>query len=187
MQKFTLAAVIVLSISSAAYGDMPLPSDTLAIKSAIGQLCMDTTVSVADSSVLEMMSINPRLSVSVLVDSLHTISNPDKAGKIDSPDTEHVLEMIRLLRYLTGLDFCAQTKHHFGKGYEEKNRQQFLSQHYDSCLTFFGFWMSRCRIYVAPIDTQEEIISQWREWYKTLPSDYVFKPMNDVDFEIWAW
>jgi hypothetical protein len=188
MRKILLVAVAFLSISSVAFGDPPSTSDTMAIRTAVGQLCMDTMTAVNDSSLLELMSVNPRLSASVLIDSLHIIPNPGKAGKINSPETEHVLEIIRLLRFLTGgQDFCGSTKHQFGKGYEESNRKQFLFRRHENCLSFFGYWMSRDRIYVTPIDTQEQIISKWRDWYRTLPSDYVFKPMKDADFEEWAW
>jgi len=57
-----------------------------------------------------------------------------KAKKLintSKPPTEHVLWLIRGLRYITGgLDFCAQSEHAFGSSEEEKNRQYWLTFHH---------------------------------------------------------
>jgi hypothetical protein len=35
----------------------------------------------------------------------------------------------------------------------------------DGSVEFFGTWMSRDRVWVAPEDAQNEIIRQWKQWF----------------------
>ena len=86
-----------------------------------------------------------------------------------------------------GIDFCAQSKHIFGNSEAEKNRKYWLTFHHNECLTFFGYWMSRDRIYIAPSDAQENIISQWQHWYATYGAKFEYKTLQNPPPEKWLW
>lgn len=131
---------------------------------------------------------SPEASAKALIDGLHTIPASEAFAKRDDPSMEHVLWLIRGLRYVTGgLDFCAGTKHVFGSSEEESNRKYWLTFHHKDCLTFFGYWMSRDRTYIAPEDAQRNIIDQWRHWYATYGTSYVYKPLQSPPPEKWRW
>lgn len=66
---------------------------------------------------------------------------------------------IRALRFLTGLDFKARTDGRLTA--DEKN---FLIAE-QRRVKFFGTWMSRDIVFVAPRDAQVRIIRQWRAWF----------------------
>ena len=141
-----------------------------------------------DLADIKQLARNPRGSVSLLIDALHTIPDSERFAKEDSPSMEHVLEIIRALRYITGgTDFCAQTQHVFGSSEEEKNRKYWLSIRHKTCLSFFGYWMSRGRTYIAPVDTQKNIIAQWKNWYAKHGATFPYKPLNDPAPEDWLW
>jgi hypothetical protein len=141
-----------------------------------------------DAADVKQLAENPEASAKVLIAALHTIPDSEEFAKADKPSMEHVLWLIRALRYLTGgLDFCAQSKHIFGNSEEEENRQYWLTFHHKDCLTFFGYWMSRDRTYIAPEDTQKRIIDQWRHWYAKFGATYEYKPLRNPPPEKWLW
>ena len=134
------------------------------------------------------LAASPAASAKLLVAGLHSIPDSEKAAKAGSPSMEQVLWRIRALRYLTGgLDFCAQSDHVFGASEEEKNRQYWLKLRHKDCLAFFGYWMSRDRIYVAPLDAQKSIIGQWKQWYASSGKTFKYKPLQDPPPEAWIW
>jgi hypothetical protein len=137
---------------------------------------------------IQELAKKPLASTGLLVASFHTIPDTKDYAKADSDSMEHVLWLIRALRYMTGgLDFCAQSKHHFGASEEEKNRKYWLTLAHKNCLTFFAFWMSRGRWYIAPVDAQKSIISQWRRWYAAEGAKFVYKPLENPPPEKWMW
>ncbi len=141
-----------------------------------------------DIADVKLLAANPRASTELLIAGLNPIPDSDEFAKADKPSMEHVLWMIRGLRYVTGgLDFCAQSKHIFGKSEEEKNRKYWLTFHHKDCLTFFGYWMSRDRIYIAPTDAQKNIISQWQDWYAKYGANSEYKPLQSLPQEKWLW
>jgi hypothetical protein len=141
-----------------------------------------------DVADVRLLSETPKASVEALIAALHTIPDSEAFAKADSPQMEHVLWLIRALRYVTGgLDFCAETKHAFGSSEEEKNRQYWLTFHHKECLAFFGYWMSRDRTYIAPEDVQKDIIDQWRHWYAKFGATYEYKPLQNPPPERWLW
>jgi hypothetical protein len=141
-----------------------------------------------DAADVKQLAEKPSASAKLLVAGLHTIPDSEGAAKAAKPATEHVLWLIRGLRYITGgLDFCAQSEHAFGNSEEEKNRQYWLTFHHKECLTFFGYWMSRDRTYIAPEDSQKNIIDQWRHWYATSGTTYDYKPLQNPAPEKWLW
>lgn len=141
-----------------------------------------------DIADVKQLATNPQASAELLIAGLHPVPDSDESAKADKPSMEHVLWMIRGLRYMTGgIDFCAQSKHIFGNSEAEKNRKYWLTFHHNECLTFFGYWMSRDRIYIAPSDAQENIISQWQHWYATYGAKFEYKTLQNPPPEKWLW
>jgi hypothetical protein len=141
-----------------------------------------------DAGDVKQLAEDPGASAKLLIAGLHTVPDSEGSAKAAKPSIEHVLWLIRGLRYITGgLDFCAQSEHAFGNSEEEKNRQYWLTFHHKQCLTFFGYWMSRDRTYIAPEDVQKNIIDQWKHWYATSGASYDYKPLRNPPPEKWLW
>lgn len=129
----------------------------------------------------------PRDSVGLLVQQLHTISNPASAVVGDN-DTyvDHVLWTIRALRYITGgMDFCAPTRHRFGNSGQEVYRAYWLHFENKRCVTFFAVWPSRGHFFIAPVDAQQEIINAWKRWYVKDGKHFNYKPL--INPQPWQW
>jgi hypothetical protein len=98
-------------------------------------------------------------------------------------DTEHVGWSLRALRSLTGgMEFRAKTSHKFGDTVIERNRQEFIGGKQfatDGTVRFFGVWMSRDSLYLAPQDAQRKIIQMWKSWYDSQGKDFVYAPFKD--------
>jgi hypothetical protein len=134
------------------------------------------------------LSTTPELSARLLVEQLHTVKDARLLNSDGKPETEHVLWSIRALRYITGgLDFCGKTSHHFGTSELEKNRKYWLFFKNKSCVPFFAMWPSRGSEYIAPLDAQEEIISQWREWAAREGKTFHYVPLLEPKPEDWLW
>ena len=141
-----------------------------------------------DVSDVKQLAMSPRASAELLITGLHVVPDSERFAKEDNSSMEHVLWLIRALRFVTGnMDFCARSKHVFGNSEEEKNRRYWLTLHQKNCLAFFGYWMSRDRTYIAPTDAQESIISQWRHWYATNGANFEYKPLQNPPPEKWLW
>lgn len=131
---------------------------------------------------------NPRVSVGLLIDSLHIIPDTFTVVEWSGQPTEHRAWIIRALKYLTGgLEFCSPTKYVFDTTDLEKDREQFLGLKYGDCLTFMGYWMSHDRTYIAPVDVQESIIAQWKDWYVKYGENYEYKPLQNPTFDDWMY
>ena len=105
-------------------------------------------------------------------------------------DTEHVVWCLRTLRYLTlGLDFRAPTNHRFGTSEIEQNRKWFTGGEEfpkDGTVKFFGAWMSRDSLYIAPKDAQQSIIEQWKAWYRNQGKTFRYvDPNQEPNFDHW--
>ena len=141
-----------------------------------------------DVADMKQLAKTPRESAGLLIGALHTIPDSEQYAKADSSSMEHVLELIRALRYITGgKDLCAQTQHVFGSSGEEKKRKYWLKFRHKTCLSFFGYWMSRDRTYIAPLDTQKNIIAQWKNWYAKYGMTFSYKPLHDPAPQDWLW
>lgn len=122
----------------------------------------------------EVLYKNPRRSTELLISSL----KPVRRGQYISDHHPKVVWKIRALRSLTGLDFRAKTK-----GELDEDESHFLDQNAKGEVHFFGTWMSRDRVWVAPIDAQTAIIKQWREWFKKRGNTFTY--VNDPNFDNW--
>jgi hypothetical protein len=141
-----------------------------------------------DLADVQVLSQAPYEAVGALIRELHPIPNPEHAGVNDAPSTEHLISTLAALRYITGgsdfytiggKDFCAKTKWEFGSSEGEKNRRYWLYFDHPNCVSFFSIWPSRYRVYLAPVDAQQEIIRQWRQWYATDGGAYRFTSPPD--------
>lgn len=147
----------------------------------------------SDLADAEALAKTPYESVGALIGELHTIPHPENAKRIqNTAEVQHLISVIAALRYITGgrdfylsggKDFCSTTSWRFGDSPEETNRRYWLYFRNSKCVTFFAIWPSRYRIYLAPIDAQQDIISQWRNWYAAEGRSYEFKaiPNSQAD------
>jgi hypothetical protein len=87
---------------------------------------------------------------------------------------------IRALRALTALDFKAPTRARL-----DDQEAHFLGLDSLRRIRFFGEWMSRALVWVAPRDAQEEIIRMWRQWVRANARTYRF--VNDSTWDRWYW
>jgi hypothetical protein len=85
---------------------------------------------------------------------------------------------VRALRSLTGLDFRAGTN---AKLTAEESH--FLDMNARGEVEFFGTWMFRDSVWVAPGDAQVQIIKKWQEWFAAHGRTH--KYVNDRDFDHW--
>lgn len=123
---------------------------------------------VQDLEELAVLRKKPSEAVACLIRQLRvvnvTVLRPEDKSR--RPDDFRTIWSIRALRYLTGgEDFCAPTAHF---NHLDKDRQHFLTLRCGpgSEVSFFGVWMSRDIIYVAPKDAQKAIIRKWIGWYQ---------------------
>jgi len=161
------------------------PKVTVTLEQRVARLGTPANDNVAD---VRQLASNPGVSAGLLIADLHSIPDSEEFAKADKLPMEHVLWLIRALRYLTGgMDFCAPSKHVFGNSEEEQNRKYWLTFAHKECLTFFAFWPSRGRWYIAPVDAQKNIIAQWRHWYATSGGKFEYKPLQNPPPEKWLW
>lgn len=102
----------------------------------------------------KILSQHPLRSTELLIKSLRLVGR----GKYRTHP--RVVWYIRALRFLTKLDFKARTDGRLTD--DEKN---FLVYDDERQVKFFGTWMSRDIVFVAPKDAQGKIIRQWRDWF----------------------
>ena len=178
-----LLMICLSNLASA--GSYAAPTPAVGLAQVVDRL---GTAGNSDASDVAMLARTPSMSTKLLIESLRTIDDSEETAKRDSPQTEHVLWLIRALRFITGgVDQCATSNHQFGSSEEEKHREYWLTFGHGNCLTFFALWPSRDRIFIAPNDAQQKIITAWKHWYATLPKDYRFKPFHNPQPEDWLW
>jgi len=136
---------------------------------------------------IKFLAAHPAESAFLLVRELHPVTGVRILGSEHYlpkfRDTEHVVWCLRALRTLTGgLDFRAKTNHRFGDSEIEETREWFTGGEQfkkDGTVHFFGVWMSRDSLYIAPRDAQLKIIGMWRRWYETKGSTFEYQPFKD--------
>ena len=146
-------AVVILCLLSIAVCAQQEPSDA-EIKAAIARLGEGTDKNGIVK--FEVLYKNPRRSTELLVSSL----KPVRRGQYLSNNHPQVVWNIRALRSLTGLDFRAPTRVDLSE-----DEAHFLDHDAKTDeVLFFGTWMSRDRVWVAPLDAQTAIIGKWQKW-----------------------
>jgi hypothetical protein len=165
MRIFIWGIALLLSIFASDISQaQQLPSDA-ELKAAIRR---------DDSSEFETLYKNPRRAAELLISTLQ----PVRRGQYPNGKHPLVVWQIRALRSLTGLDFTATTKSGL-----DTDESHFLDRKRNGEVRFFGTWMSRDRVWVAPVDAQTAIIGKWRAWLAKNGSTFTY--VNDRNFDHW--
>jgi len=165
-------AAVVLCFAPRALVSQQAPSDE-DIRAAIAKLGDGTDQN--GFARFEILYRNPRRSAQLLISSLA----PVKRGRYPTGKHPQVVWDIRALRSLTGLDFRGSTRANLAEdeahflGHDPKTDE----------VEFFGTWMSRDRVWVAPVDAQGAIIEKWRKWFKERGDTFSY--VNDRNFDRW--
>jgi hypothetical protein len=166
-----LAAIALCLASVKAFGQQ-LPSDA-EIKAAIARLGEAT-----DSKgfiKFEILYKNPRRSTELLIATL----KPIRRGQYITGKHPQVVWNVRALRSLTGLNFRGPTKAEL-----TEDEAHFLGHAPKTDeVDFFGTWMSRDRVWVAPPDAQTTIIKKWQTWFEEYGQSFTY--VNDRNFDDW--
>jgi hypothetical protein len=138
-----------------------------------------------------VLNKDPHEAVALLVGQLHPIAcrvyYPGKKTK----QSEHVINCLRALHYLTGVYFTAKTSLPL-----TDDQRQFLDfkmrmrdDNPEHSLHFFSVWMSRDADYVAPQDAQKTIIGQWQRWNLQYGKTFNYSPSKDAAaaMDDWYW
>ncbi|MGD0826304.1 MAG: hypothetical protein ABR908_17115 [Terriglobales bacterium] len=165
-------AAAVLCLPSVEAFSQQLPSDA-EIKVAIARLGDDTDAK--GLTKFEILYKNPQRSTELLIATL----KPIRRGQYVTGKHPQIVWNIRALRSLTGLDFRGPTRAdltddeaHF-LGHDPKTDE----------VQFFGTWMSRDRVWVAPVDAQTTIIKKWRKWFREHGETFAY--VDDQNFDHW--
>jgi hypothetical protein len=143
------------------------------IKTAIAKLGEDTDQK--GFAKFEVLYRNPRRSAELLIASLQ----PVRRDQYQSGRHPQVVWSIRALRSITGLNFRASTRADM-----TEDEAHFLGRDPRTDeVDFFGTWMSRDRVWLAPLDAQSAIIKKWREWFEK--NGQTFTYVNDRNFDHW--
>jgi hypothetical protein len=165
-------AAVVLCLSSVEAFSQQSPSDA-EINAAIGRLGEQTDAK--GFTQFEVLYKNPRRSVELLIAGL----KPVRRGEYLTGNHPQAVWSIRALRSLTGMSFRGPT--HADLGDDEAH---FLGHDPRTDeVEFFGTWMSRDRVRVAPVDAQTAIIKKWRKWFRE--HGETFSYANDRNFDHW--
>lgn len=149
-----------------------LPSDH-DIRGAIGTLA-STPDSESLNAHFQILYKNPERSTELLIAALQ----PTARGKYSNGHHPQTVWIIRALRSLTGLDFRAATSAKLSA-----DETYFLDLNAQHQVLFFGTWMSRDSVWVAPRDAQLAIIKQWQAWFAQHGRNH--KYVDDSNFDHW--
>jgi hypothetical protein len=188
MLTSTTSKVVLMIAMTMAFGVVPskflMCQDTTSLTGDIKQLGRGGD----NLAIVRTLAKDPRVATRLLINALHPIDATEIPSGENSSDAEHVLWSIRALRYVTGgKDFCAKTDQRFGKSQEEQQRQYWIFFRYKTCASFFAMWPSRGTEYIAPRSVQEQIIKEWKDWYKSEGESFDYKPMQNPKPEQWLW
>jgi hypothetical protein len=164
---------IVFSVCNLYFEAKRLAPSDAEIREAIAKLGENTDEK--GFTQFEILFENPRRSTELLVATL----KPVRRGQYISGKHPQVVWNIRALRSLTGLEFRAPT--HADLTADEAHFLDFNPKTEE--VQFFGTWMSRDRVWVAPLDAQTAIINKWRKWFRGHGDN--FKYVNDRNFDHW--
>jgi hypothetical protein len=171
MTRIIFGVLGILLVSATACAQST-PTDAQ-IRTAISRLGVGTDQN--GFAEFEVLYKSPRRATEILIASL----KPVPRGQYATGKHPQVVWSIRALRSLTGLNFRAPTRTdltveeaHF-LGHDPKTDE----------VNFFGTWMSRDRVWVAPVDAQLSIIKKWKDWFREHGEGYEY--INDRKFDDW--
>ena len=110
--------------------------------------------------------------VPLLIEQLRVV-DPDQKNAA----WEHAVWCERALRSITGQYFTFKSTDSLSQLAEFKSQ--------DDDLGYVMEWMSHARVYIAPRDVQEQVISAWRAWLKEHGSSYQVAPFDS--YGQWYW
>lgn len=139
------------------------------IRIAIRQLKSETA-----TQSLEILYRDPDQSTKMLITELGLTER----GHYVTGKHPQAVWIIRALRSLTGRNFRAHTNAKL-----TADEAHFLNMNAQGEVEFFGTWMSRDSVWVAPTDAQAAIIKQWHDWFARRGSSYTY--VNDRNFDHW--
>ena len=167
-----LLTALTLVLVSVAASAQPAPTDAQ-IRAAIGRLGVGTDEK--GFAEFEVLYKSPRRSAEILIASL----KPVRRGQYIGGKHPQVVWNLRALRSLTGLDFRAATEADLTEDEAHFLRHDPKTDE----VHFFGTWMSRDRVWVAPLGAQRAIIGKWREWLEKNGKTFTY--VNDRNFDNW--
>ncbi len=182
--------ILVLLISLLAVRSLGYPEDITtghSVRDAVRKMGSDEQ----DRARINLLAQNPAQAARLLVKELRPVGAAhivrEDFRKPKYADAMHVIWCLRALRCLTGgKDFRAPTTHRFGSSEVEQNRKQFLGLDEYSTVKFFGTWMSRDSIFIAPQDAQRGIIAQWRRWFENEGETFDYPRLGkDLNDDAW--
>jgi len=172
MRRLLLALAVVSCLAPLEARSQQLPSD-VEIGAAIARLGESTDEK--GFTRFEILYKSPRRSTELLISTL----KPVRRGQYMGGKHPQVVWSIRALRSLTGLDFRGSTHADL-----TEDEAHFLDHNPKTDeVEFFGTWMSRDRVWVAPVDAQTTIIRKWRKWFKE--HGETFSYVDDRNFDHW--
>ena len=139
----------------------------------------------------DALADDPHASVALLVSELHPIPCKVYYNIKKTEESQHVINCLRALRYLTGLTFTAKTSQVLAD--DARQFLDFNKQMHDDNpehkIHFFGVWMSRDADFVAPRDAQLSIINQWRKWQRQYGNSFKYVPAKKAAeaMDEWYW
>jgi hypothetical protein len=117
---------------------------------------------------------HPQKSTELLV----AVLAPVARGAYPNGSHPPVVWYLRALRSLTGLNFRGPTNERL-----TEDEEHWLRPRPDRSVEFFGTWMSRDRVWVAPEDAQADIIRQWKQWFAANGTSHRY--VNDRNVDNW--
>jgi hypothetical protein len=138
----------------------------------------------------DLLAANSHLAAKLLIKELHPIPRKTYYPSGKTEESRHVLNCLRALRYLTGKTFSAATKQKLRP--DESQFLDFNTEMHDANpghrIHFFSVWMSRDAEFVAPLDAQQKIIDQWKQWQEEYGDTFVHSPLKAEDcMDAWVW
>jgi hypothetical protein len=167
-EKMLRTVLLVVLVHGAAIGlpQIAAAGDDAPIRSAIRNL--DGPFEAG----FEVLWRHPQRATEMLV----AMIAPVRAGTYEHGRHPPVVWYLRALRSLTGLNFRGATKELL-----DEEEEHWLRVGADGSVEFFGTWMSRDRVWVAPEDAQNEIIRQWRQWFASQGNSHRYESNRRVE------
>jgi hypothetical protein len=102
-----------------------------------------------------------------LVGNLRVVPRGHYPPQHQPEEVQRVVYLVAALRYVTGEDFYGTISPPELKAYDGPGRQFLLEDAPPRHAKFFGWWMSRGSLYLAPERTQAQIIAAWRRYARS--------------------
>jgi hypothetical protein len=126
----------------------------------------------------------PQTSVPLLIQELRPLNIAKLDVETNAPkenaEALHVMWSLRALYFITGTNFFARTSYKFSESEIDDRRSSLLSRQKNR-FCFFMEWMSRGTVYLAPIDVQQQIITEWKHWLRDSSKTWHFQKTAELN------